>query len=105
MSPEQALGKETDASSDIYALGVLLYKMLAGGFPFDGDVAGVIAQKITADPKPLPEEDSIPETLKGLVMQMLAKESADRPSTMDEVAEVLKMFANPLINDSRQKAV
>ncbi len=105
MSPEQALGKETDERSDIYALGVLLYKILAGRFPFEGDVAGVIAQKITAAPTPLPEEVVIPETLKLLVMQMLAKESADRPSSMDAVAEVLKMFSTTNIIDSPQMAV
>ena len=95
MSPEQAAGKHLDVRSDIYALGVTLCKMLTGRLPFEGDVASVIAQKLTKDPTPSPElNGQIPEQLKRLVWQMLAKKPDNRPASMDAVADSLKAVSN-----------
>jgi predicted Ser/Thr protein kinase len=91
MSPEQALGKGSDARSDIYALGGTLYTMLCGRLPFEGDVESVIAQKLTGKPLPFHKNNGpMPEELKRLVSRMLAKEPDNRPASMDAVADSLK---------------
>ncbi|MEW5804149.1 MAG: serine/threonine-protein kinase [bacterium] len=91
MSPEQAAGRGLDARSDIYALGVTLFKMLTGRLPFEGDAESVIAQKLTKGPPPLSAlNEQIPEQLSCLVLQMLAKEPNKRPLSMDTVAEALR---------------
>jgi tRNA A-37 threonylcarbamoyl transferase component Bud32 len=98
MSPEQTQGKVANAYSDIYALGVALYKMLSGRLPFTGDFESVIVQKLTANPNPLSAvNEEIPGQLKRLVFQMLEKESDKRPESMDEVAEVLKSVSSKLV--------
>ncbi len=97
MSPEQAQGNAVNAYSDIYALGVALYGMLSGQLPFTGDLESVIAQKLTATPKPLSNlNGEIPEQLNRLVFQMLEKEVDNRPKSMDMVVEVLKSIPGQL---------
>lgn len=53
MSPEQARGLHTDHRTDVYAMGVLLYEMLSGTLPFDGDTALVVIQKVIHEPPAL----------------------------------------------------
>lgn len=92
MSPEQAAGRDSDARTDIYALGVTLFKMLTGRFPFEGEIESIIAQKLTKDPPPLSAlNEQIPEQLNCLVSQMLAKEPDKRPANMHTVAEALQL--------------
>ncbi len=90
MSPEQAAGNESDERSDMYALGVTFYELLAGRPPFDGDTARVLAQHITQPPPPLREIPiDVPHDIEELIMRMLAKNPDDRPGGMSRVVESL----------------
>jgi serine/threonine-protein kinase len=92
MSPEQARGSRTlDGRSDVYALGCMLYEMLAGQPPFSGSTAdNVIRQHVSA---PAPELASargdIDRALASAVRRALAKEPGDRFATMEEFAQAL----------------
>lgn len=85
LAPEQATGQQATGSSDIYALGVIGYELLAGRRPFTGEsqIAIALAQ-VNDTPPPLPE--SIPEPVRALVMSMLAKDPSDRPADADALA-------------------
>jgi serine/threonine protein kinase len=91
MSPEQCKSSATvDARSDIYALGCMLYELLACRTPFDGDPGELIAKHQLVAPPALHDlVTGAPPELETLVAKMLAKAPADRPQTMTAVAEAL----------------
>jgi class 3 adenylate cyclase len=92
MPPEQALGRTPDARSDLYGLGAMLYEMLAGRPPFQGDDAvSVIAQHINTPPvKPSWHNDRVSAELDALVLRLLAKDPDERPKDAGEVAAALR---------------
>lgn len=91
MSPEQAAGKEADRRSDIYSFGIVLYKMLTGKVPFEGDIQSVIAQHLNNPPfSPRKLMRSIPINIEHLILKMLEKEPRKRIQDMSEVLKVLK---------------
>jgi serine/threonine-protein kinase len=87
VSPEQATGGRVDARSDLYSLGCVLYEMLAGRRPFEGDEPVALTyQHVHTEPVPLDALDvGIAPELASLVDALLAKDPADRPQTAAEV--------------------
>ena len=98
LSPEQAQGLQVDARSDLYSLGCLLYEMLAGRPPFDGESAVAVAFKhVHEDPLPLAEANpAVPAALDDLVMRSLAKSPEDRHDSAAAFAEELSRVAGSL---------
>ncbi|MFI7580498.1 protein kinase domain-containing protein [Kocuria kalidii] len=80
LAPEQATGQTATGSSDIYSLGIIGYECLAGRRPFTGESQIAIALAQVNDPPP-PLSDAVPETVRALLMSMLAKDPRDRPAT------------------------
>jgi serine/threonine-protein kinase PpkA len=85
MSPEQAMGKELDQRSDIYSLGIMMYELLAGRTPFQGDSAvDVLMKHVTEPPAPLPDFVSI---FQPIIDKSLAKNREDRYGRAREMIE------------------
>ena len=101
ISPEQARGDRTDARSDIYSAGVVLYEMLAGRLPFEGDSAVSVAiQHLSSIPLPPREVNpEIPEQLELICMKAMAPDIDRRYSSADEMIQDLEAFRkNPDTN-------
>lgn len=91
MSPEQCLGEELDARSDIYSLGVVLYELLCGGVPFDSPISmAVVVQHVNQAPPSLRAINaSIPAAVEAVVMRALAKQREARPQSGGALAKEL----------------
>ena len=100
MSPEQAKGELTDEKADIYSVGVVLYEMLTGKLPFDGDTAVSVAlMQINNDPEfPRTINEKIPMGFEQITMKAMQKLSRDRYQTAAEMLLDLEEFKrNPNI--------
>jgi DNA-binding SARP family transcriptional activator/pimeloyl-ACP methyl ester carboxylesterase/tRNA A-37 threonylcarbamoyl transferase component Bud32 len=92
MSPEALRGDPLDPRSDIWSFGIVLYEMLAGRRPFEGETLTQVLVRIMTEPTPslAALRSEAPPALVALVEKMLAKEPAARPSSMRQVAAALE---------------
>jgi serine/threonine-protein kinase len=95
LSPEQARGGEVDQRSDLYSLGIVLYELLTGKTPFEGDTPVEIAMKhLSNAPKPPSKlRPDIPRELDMVVLRALAKDPGDRYQSADEMEADLERGA------------
>jgi serine/threonine-protein kinase len=97
MSPEQVQEKTIDQRSDIYSLGIILYEMLTGNVPFDGESPVRVALKHVRE-KPLEPKDlnlKIPHAISRVILKCLAKEKEDRYQSTQELSAELKRIDLP----------
>jgi serine/threonine protein kinase len=91
MSPEQVEGKEIDQRTDIYSLGVILYEIVTGQLPFDGETPFSIAMKHKSEAFTPPQllNPGIPDGLNDLILKCLEKDKKKRYQTAEQVAEAI----------------
>ena len=103
MSPQQVVGEDVDARSDLYSLGVVMYELLTGRLPFLGDQEIAVAHAILHE-DPITIRELAPETpaeLEHIVFKAMMKSSSSRYQSADEMAEDLMRFRD---HDRRRRA-
>jgi len=99
MAPEVAMGR-TDLRADIYAMGVMMYRMLVGELPFSGTTAFETLAKHINEPPPRPRElePSIPVGVEAIILKALRKRVDERFQSMKELCDALELGEVPVVD-------
>ncbi len=101
LSPEQVRGEDLDGRSDLFSLGVVLYELLSGQRPFNGEtITTLVYQILHVEPPPVSELRAVPPRLEELLRRMLAKDLGDRIATAGEVARELAFIEGELTEET-----
>jgi tetratricopeptide (TPR) repeat protein len=93
MSPEQCRGEKLDIRSDVYSFGCLMYEVLTGRWPFEGDDPVAILHKhISEDPAPFAKRLGLPPSIEAITFTAMAKDPQDRYESFEGVSKVLQEF-------------
>ena len=105
MSPEQVLGEKVDSRSDLFSAGVVLYQLLTGHLPFDGETLISVAYKITKTEPPSLDKlrPDLPLCLRRIVERALKKQPEKRFQTGEEFAAALIGVAKELAEEDDKK--
>jgi len=98
MSPEQAMGHaDLDRRADLYSFGAVLFQMVTGGPPFEGEDSQEVVRKHLSAPVPAPgtRRPGVPAWLSAVIVRSLAKERAARFQSADEMAQALRSESTP----------
>ena len=91
MAPEVIRGEQIDARSDLYSLAIMMYEMLSGSLPYDGDnPMNVLFRHLDGDAPPLSQVCAMPEPVSALVARGMAVDRAERPQTATEFLEQVR---------------